>query len=416
MFDIRDFATSTERAEDLAERAGQLQARAVRLDAEQAELVLEFERLRASGSSIFRDTEAFLRNATGVSRSTAHTRVRAFRQLAVLPTMRSMLTDGTVTFDHVRTLAEHADSPNRDAVIDDEAELAGWALDVSADAYRQRLAVWARDLDELRMAGLTEHEKKVARRRVIRSRTKDGLHRTVLELDDESDHLVFGALRGVVREMRRRDRQADLPPERQRSTAQYLADAVREVAHRSVAADVITKHRGRPTILALTDASVLWDRLRINGVCELDDGTQLTGAQLRRMACEADIIPIVLSGDGVPLDVGRTFRLATYAQRLALRAQHPTCAVEGCDVHFDDCEIHHLQPWKRGGKTDLANLVPLCWYHHSWVHDLDGNITMDRLPDGTLRLPNLPLRPCPRRRNPIHRRLQRPPDLAGARA
>ncbi|HYF47302.1 MAG TPA: HNH endonuclease, partial [Acidimicrobiales bacterium] len=160
---------------------------------------------------------------------------------------------------------------------------------------------------------------------------------------------------------------------------------------------------------------VLWDQLRVNGVCELDDGTQLTGAELRRLACEADIIPIVLSGDGVPLDVGRTFRLATYWQRLALRALHATCAVEGCDVPFDQCEVHHLRPWEKGGRTDLDNLVPLCSYHHTWVHDLDGNVVLELLPDRTLRLPGFPVRPCAARRRRLVDRLKAPPDLVGTR-
>ena len=216
--------------------------------------------------------------------------------------------------------------------------------------------------------------------------------------------------------MRRADRKAKTPPDRLRTTKQYLADAVVEVAHRSAGADAMTKHRARPVILAITEMSVLWDQLRVNGVCELDDGTQLTGAQLRKLACEADIIPVVLSGDGVPLDMGRLARLATWKQRLALRALHPTCAVEGCNVAFDGCEIHHLRPWEKGGRTDLDNLVPLCAYHHTWVHDLDGNVIMEMLPDRTLRLPGFPVPPCRRRREPLVERLRsRPPDLVGAR-
>jgi hypothetical protein len=415
MFDPDTFVASIERAEALTSHAAVLQARQVRIDADQADLVLEFDRLRADGSTSFRNAESVLRSATGMARSTARLRVHAFRQLLVLPTMHRALADGLVTFDHVRALADHADSPNRDAVLDEEPELAGWAADLPADAYRERLAVWARDVDERRLAGLTDHERQVTRRRVTRSRTRDGLHRTVLELDDESDAVFFGALRGVARELRNSDRKAGIPFERQRNTAQYLADAAREVAHRSAGADVITKHKARPLILAITEASVLWDQLRVAGVCELEDGTQLTGAQLRRMACEADIIPIVLSGDGVPLDMGRMARFATYKQRLALRALHPCCAVEGCDVAFDDCEVHHLRPWERDGLTDLDNLVPLCRYHHTWVHDLDGNVTMELLPDRTLRLPGFPVAPCPRRRNPLVQRLRRPPDLVPAR-
>lgn len=415
MFDPDAFVTAQERCLLLADDVAALQSEQARVDARQAELVLELERLRATGCTQFRDSEAFLRNATGCCRSTARVRAKAFRQLVFLPSMREALGAGRVTFDHVRLLADHADSPNRDQVLAEEAELTRWAVGLSADAYRERLAAWARDFDEERLAELTDHGRQRARRRVKRSRTREGLNRTVLELDDESDAVMWGAVNGVLGEMRKADREAKLPPERQRTNPQRMADAFREVAHRSAGADVMTKHRARPVILALADTSVLWDQLRVNGVCELDDGTQLTGAQLRKLACAADLIPMVLSGDGVPLDMGRLARLATYRQRLALRALHPTCALEGCDMAFEWCEIHHLKPWERGRFTDLDNLVPLCSYHHTWVHDLDGNVVLELLPDRTLRLPKLPMAPCQRRRVPLVERLKRPPDLVPAR-
>jgi hypothetical protein len=114
--------------------------------------------------------------------------------------------------------------------------------------------------------------------------------------------------------------------------------------------------------------------------------------------------------------MGRAVRFATTGQRRALRCLHPTCAVEGCNVDFDWCEIHHLRPWEKGGRTDLANLVPLCEYHHHLVHDTDGQVrNYELLPDRTLRLKTLPLPVAPRRRKPLVQRLKRPPDLVDAR-
>ncbi|MGP1675384.1 MAG: hypothetical protein ACTS8Z_09240, partial [Candidatus Limnocylindrales bacterium] len=49
--------------------------------------------------------------------------------------------------------------------------------------------------------------------------------------------------------------------------------------------------------------------LRVRGFCELDNGTKLTARQVRRLACEADIIPMVMDADGVCLDMGREVRL-----------------------------------------------------------------------------------------------------------
>ena len=61
----------------------------------------------------------------------------------------------------------------------------------------------------------------------------------------------------------------------------------------------------------------------------------------RRLACEADIIPVVLDGEGVVLDEGWAKRLATAEQRIALEAMQSTCSHPDCTVTIDDCRIHH---------------------------------------------------------------------------
>ena len=80
-------------------------------------------------------------------------------------------------------------------------------------------------------------------------------------------------------------------------------------------------------------------------VCETSTGEAVPVATIRRLCCDADIVPVVLDGDGVTLDVGRAKRVATREQRRALRAMYRTCAHPGCTVGFDDCDIHHVDPW-----------------------------------------------------------------------
>ena len=399
----------------LSDRARALAGRRAALEAEEVDLLAEAERLRGGSHDLFRDTAAWLRTVTGIAGHTARTRARVARALGVLPAVLDALRDGRITFDHARVIADQADSSNRDNLLDDVDTILGWATGKSADDFRDALAGWARDLDERREAGMTDHERQRRRRRMIRSRTKDGLARTVFELDDEADAVFYGAVRDVMAEMRRAETKAKLPPEQQRTFGQIGADAAEELARRSRAADVITKHRARPTILALTEMSVLWDQLRVRGWCELDNGTKLTSRQLRRLACEADIIPMVMDANGVCLDMGETVRLATYKQRLALRALHATCAVEGCDVDFDWCEVHHLHPWEKGGLTDLDNLVPLCSYHHHWIHDCE--LTPEVLADRTLRFTPFPMTPAPQRRRPRDLTMEdrSPPDLVATR-
>lgn len=112
-------------------------------------------------------------------------------------------------------------------------------------------------------------------------------------------------------------------------------------------------------------------------------GDQITAAQARRLACTAKIIPAVLDGDSLPLDLGRAQRLFSPAQRKALLLRDKTCRAEGCDIPGTWAEAHHLVPWSTGGRTDLANAVLLCSHHHHRVHD-PGHGT-DLLPNGDLR-------------------------------
>ena len=126
---------------------------------------------------------------------------------------------------------------------------------------------------------------------------------------------------------------------------------------------------------------------------ETHAGTPLPVETIRRMACDAGIIPIVLGGAGQALDVGRERRLATRAQRMALRAQYPTCGMDaGCNVPFDDCQIHHIKPWKDGGHTNLDLMCPGCDHHHHLAHE--GGWTLTRNQDGTWQL-HPPQRPPP---------------------
>ena len=116
-------------------------------------------------------------------------------------------------------------------------------------------------------------------------------------------------------------------------------------------------------------------------------GDDLTGdrltAQARRLACTAKILPVVLGGESLPLDLGRTRRLFTPTQRKALLVRDRTCRAEGCEVPGTWCEAHHLDPWSAGGRTDLTNGVLLCNHHHHRAHDT--GVRTDRLPNGDLR-------------------------------
>ena len=105
------------------------------------------------------------------------------------------------------------------------------------------------------------------------------------------------------------------------------------------------------------------------GTAGLDTGVRITAGDARRLACEAGLVPAVLGGPSVPLDLGRRRRLHDGNQRRALSLVHDTCAIAGCDRPVAWCEIHHLRPWSRGGRTDLDSAIPACGHHHRRAHD-----------------------------------------------
>jgi hypothetical protein len=109
----------------------------------------------------------------------------------------------------------------------------------------------------------------------------------------------------------------------------------------------------------------------------------ITAGVARRLACTAGILPAVLGGTSEVLDLGRTRRLFSPAQRKALRIRDQRCRAEGCTIPATWTEAHHLQPWQHGGHTDLANAILLCSHHHHRAHD-DRHL-VDRLPNGDLR-------------------------------
>ncbi|GAA2177890.1 hypothetical protein GCM10009784_30190 [Arthrobacter parietis] len=101
----------------------------------------------------------------------------------------------------------------------------------------------------------------------------------------------------------------------------------------------------------------------------------------RKIACDADIIPVVLGGQGEILDLGRPQRLFTAKQRKALIARDQGCAFPACTMPAHWTEAHHIQPWSHGGTTSTDNGILLCSHHHHLIHQNEWTIQIpDRLP------------------------------------
>ena len=97
-------------------------------------------------------------------------------------------------------------------------------------------------------------------------------------------------------------------------------------------------------------------------------GIQLSPGEARAALCQAGICPVVLNGKSLPLDLGRTQRLYSKAQRRAIRAPYRGCSYPGCSMPAERCEIDHLDAWEKGGRTDIRNAALSCVIHHTARH------------------------------------------------
>lgn len=114
---------------------------------------------------------------------------------------------------------------------------------------------------------------------------------------------------------------------------------------------------------------------------------------LTEMVANGDVHTVVVRNGAIVhapgrLDLGRTTRLANAAQRRALRAIYSRCAIPDCPTRFDQCKIHHVRWWRRGGRTDLANLLPVCVRHHTAIHHEGWAVELGPARVLTLTLPN----------------------------
>ncbi|MEJ1116844.1 HNH endonuclease signature motif containing protein, partial [Paenarthrobacter sp. CCNWLW172] len=89
---------------------------------------------------------------------------------------------------------------------------------------------------------------------------------------------------------------------------------------------------------------------------------------IRKIACDADILPVVLGSDSRVLDIGRTTRIFPPHIRKAITARDQGCAFPDCTMPAPWCEAHHTTYWSNGGTTSTDNGTLLCSHHHHLIH------------------------------------------------
>ncbi|WP_353810485.1 HNH endonuclease signature motif containing protein [Agromyces sp. SYSU T00194] len=220
--------------------------------------------------------------------------------------------------------------------------------------------------------GVAPREEELRQQRGITLREgRDGMVHVSGRLDPETAAPVKAALESLVSDALRR--RPDAPIEDLRTIPQLQADALADLARHCLGCRDTLPPLAKTTAVVRVDLETLREGL---GVATIDGIDQpVSAATARRMAADAELIPAVLGGDSVPLDLGRAARLFTKEQRLALGERDGGCA--SCGQNISYVEAHHIRWWERdAGPTDLDNGVLLCSFCHHRVHDDGWTITV----------------------------------------
>ena len=153
-----------------------------------------------------------------------------------------------------------------------------------------------------------------------------------------------------------------------RTVGQRNADALAELLRRSAIAGAGPVRHGSRASITVTVALETLQRRVGAPAAMLDWAGPLSAEAARRLACDAQLIPIVLGTNSEPLDVGRASYPVTQAIWRALVARDGGCAFDICDRPPEWTEAHHLIHWVDGGPTSVENTALFCDHHHHVIH------------------------------------------------
>jgi hypothetical protein len=347
----------------------------------------------------FRTVEQFVKATTGVPGRDAVAVLKAGRILGsadgevdavtgeisspVEPWLRPVavgLASGGVSVAAADAIRTGLGVPNS-AVTPAQLEVAARELCAAAGAGVDvdRLFRLARDArDDLDTDGVAVREAERRQQRALRlALLPSGMGRLTWDLDRETfvtvkgvyDRAVSPKLGGIRFVDPARKAKSDAILVDERTPAQLASDAFEQLVKAGAAADTSRLlGTGAPVIRVTSTRTTMISGI---GVGRLEGHPDpVSTATLDRFACEGATIPISFDPDGQPLDVGREHRLFTRRQRIALAVRDGGCMDPSCDRPPSWAEAHHINHWHRDyGRTDTADGILLCGYHHRKYHN-----------------------------------------------
>lgn len=344
-----------------------------RLDRLSVGAVSSLQRRGAFTERGYRDTSAALCDLLGWERFESRRRITAAEHVcprvgldgaalpARLPGTAEVFSQGHLSLRHVESVAKVLASPGAERLTPEVWAAAERQLAEKACVYTpSELHAWGTALvDGLDQDGAEPDDRpppQVNELHLTRRGSGGGMLKGRFD-----DAAMFDAIAAVI------DAKAKpLTADADRSLGQRQAEALADVCGYALDHGDVPECGGRrPHLNVHIRLEDLEDRCR---AALLDFGGRLTPESLRMLACDAAVVPIVLGGQGQPLDVGRLTRTIPDGLRRAVAARDFGCARPGCGRPASWCEVHHIVAWQDGGDTALHNCVMLCKRCHRLIH------------------------------------------------
>jgi Domain of unknown function (DUF222)/HNH endonuclease len=304
----------------------------------------------------------------------AHADVRLSRALTRSPALRDALAAGKVSAEQARSIHRVLRGLPKSTPPTVVAEVTGTLLAEAARFDPTDLARLGRrilaHLDPDGPAPDRAERRGRLRRELSWNARDDGTVKLWGQLDADSAATLIAALDPLSA-----PHPADQHGPDPRTPAQRRADALLQLTRHALDSGTLPVTGGqKPHVTVTVSLDTLRDSL---GTALLDPTGPISPHTARRLACDAQIIPVLLGTHAEPLDVGRASRTIPTPIRRALTARDRGCAFPSCDRPPTWCDGHHIQHWANGGPTSLSNLVLLCGHHHRRIHHAGWHVRIN---------------------------------------
>jgi len=322
-----------------------------RAEARRLAVVAEWDRRQAWANDGAYNGRCWLAAECTLSRAEASSILKTARVVASAPVVAEAVASGALPVAKAEVLASVVTSRTEEAFVRDQEVLLEAASRLAVDEVRKAARWWQRLADQ---DGAEPQEPEPQLRCTVAG---DGTTHLAGNLGVEGGAVFRSVLSQIADQLWRARRAGgddvnETPPVCM--AGRLRADALEEMARRASAADP-SRTAARPLISVIVDLPTLEGRA--GHPAAVDDGGILSAADVRRLACDAQIARLLTGPDGTVLDLGRTARTASPDQWRALRLRDGGCTWPGCDRPAGWCQAHHIVWWEDDGLTDLSNLT-----------------------------------------------------------